>query len=389
MIDTELPEILRVLRQDRGHVVLVVSQELVGPLVTRLTRELVDSMRVGIARFAGHDESSAAECVLSALGVLSSDEALIRARIELERLADLGTSLTLLIPGALAVDPNVLRDLAELATQSGNVLRLALIAERDSSAAEDPATWLVSALGTGAAKIEVAPPSRPPSVNETAQTFGPPRVVSASPPRRARPIPVRSARPTRRRPGIGRPRRRGLLIASILAVVALPLSLWALSPPDDPVPTRLSPDVAPLGTPFIDSSASPPVSSPGAALDEKAPAPAQLVIALAAPVAPPVTSRESEPLVQVLEKSAAKKADGDLPQAEEPVAPSRVQRVPVNLNAWPYAEIVVDGEAIGPTPIANHPLTPGWHSVRAVFPDGRVSERRIQVDSLQNHFRIR
>ena len=73
MTDAELPEILRILRQDRGHVVLVVSRDRVSELVARLTRELVDSMRVGIARFTGHDESSAAECVLSALGVLSAD----------------------------------------------------------------------------------------------------------------------------------------------------------------------------------------------------------------------------------------------------------------------------------------------------------------------------
>ena len=94
-IDTALPEILRALRQDRTHVVLVVSHDLASQLVAQLTKELVDTMRVGIAHFAGQDESSAAECVLSALGVLGAAEAPINARIELERLAQVGTSLIL------------------------------------------------------------------------------------------------------------------------------------------------------------------------------------------------------------------------------------------------------------------------------------------------------
>jgi hypothetical protein len=62
--------------------------------------------------------------------------------------------------------------------------------------------------------------------------------------------------------------------------------------------------------------------------------------------------------------------------------------VPVNLNAYPWAEIEVDGVALGPTPIADWPLAPGRHQLRASFPDGRVVERTLRVDAIQNHFRI-
>jgi hypothetical protein len=391
MIDTALPEILRVLRQDRGHVVLVVSRELVSELVACLTRELVDSMRVGIARFASRDESSAAECVLSTLGVLSAEEPPIRARIELERLAQLGSSLTLLIPGALSVDPRVLRDLGELATRSGNALRLALIAERDLDVEEDPAALLVSALGTGAAKIDVEPPARPPSESPANTPVGPPRVAPPRPTRRARPIPVRSTRRARRRAEARARGRRGLLATAVVAVAALPISLWALSPSGDPVKR---PPVASPAAPYANSSPlfsaadSPPVSSAG-----------EVVAVAASPMPLHAISHEStEPsLPREVEVTKLSEAAPETPPkpdvkpalTEEAVARPRPKAVPVNLNARPYAEIEVDGTAIGPTPIANHPLAPGWHDVRAVFPDGRVSEQRIRVDSLENHFRIR
>jgi hypothetical protein len=39
----------------------------------------------------------------------------------------------------------------------------------------------------------------------------------------------------------------------------------------------------------------------------------------------------------------------------------QVPQVPVNVNATPWAEVWIDGERIGETPIANHLLTPGNH----------------------------
>jgi hypothetical protein len=65
-----------------------------------------------------------------------------------------------------------------------------------------------------------------------------------------------------------------------------------------------------------------------------------------------------------------------------------VVRVRVNLNASPWAEIAVDGRPVGPTPIADLSVAPGVRRIRATFPDGRVVERDLRVDELQNRFRI-
>ena len=62
---------------------------------------------------------------------------------------------------------------------------------------------------------------------------------------------------------------------------------------------------------------------------------------------------------------------------EKPVlagAPVRVQ-----VNAFPWALIRVDGVLVGPTPLSHLHLTPGPHEFEAEFPDGRVLRRRIEI----------
>ena len=60
----------------------------------------------------------------------------------------------------------------------------------------------------------------------------------------------------------------------------------------------------------------------------------------------------------------------------------------VSFNAAPWADVEIDGRKIGPTPIGDLALAPGRHALRATFPDGRVVERSLRIDSLQNRFRI-
>jgi type II secretory pathway predicted ATPase ExeA len=61
------------------------------------------------------------------------------------------------------------------------------------------------------------------------------------------------------------------------------------------------------------------------------------------------------------------------------------ERVPVNINATPWATIDVDGETLGETPLGGVPLVAGTHTFRARMPDGRVVERVVEVDA-QNRF---
>ncbi|MEZ4270196.1 MAG: serine/threonine-protein kinase [Myxococcota bacterium] len=58
--------------------------------------------------------------------------------------------------------------------------------------------------------------------------------------------------------------------------------------------------------------------------------------------------------------------------AEVPVGPDGF----LTLQATPYAEVRIDGKAVGPTPIFEHALSPGTHRVEFVSPEGKVRERR-------------
>jgi hypothetical protein len=73
------------------------------------------------------------------------------------------------------------------------------------------------------------------------------------------------------------------------------------------------------------------------------------------------------------------------PQVAEPAAtaPSPVT-VTVSFNSDPWAYIEVDGQRIGATPIAAHPLVAGRHRVTATLADGRTVEREVDVDGERN-----
>jgi hypothetical protein len=47
----------------------------------------------------------------------------------------------------------------------------------------------------------------------------------------------------------------------------------------------------------------------------------------------------------------------------------QVPRAPVNVNATPWAEVWIDGEHLGETPIANHMLRIGTHQVELRHPE--------------------
>jgi hypothetical protein len=89
------------------------------------------------------------------------------------------------------------------------------------------------------------------------------------------------------------------------------------------------------------------------------------------------TEDEAEPAPR--ESSAAAPAPAAGAQA---AAPSRVW-VTVNINADPWANIWIDGRELGDTPLADVPLAMGEHRFRAVFKDGRVVERTIDIDREQ------
>ena len=84
--------------------------------------------------------------------------------------------------------------------------------------------------------------------------------------------------------------------------------------------------------------------------------------------------QESKP-AGLPEPSEAIEPANELPPAES------FRPLAVQINASPWANIEVDGIDLGATPLANIPLFAGEHSFRARMPDGRVIERRVEIDA--------
>jgi hypothetical protein len=69
------------------------------------------------------------------------------------------------------------------------------------------------------------------------------------------------------------------------------------------------------------------------------------------------------------------------PPALDPPLAEALGPFAVQINASPWANVEVDGIDLGVTPLANIPLFAGSHSFRVRMPDGRVIERRIEIDA--------
>jgi len=71
--------------------------------------------------------------------------------------------------------------------------------------------------------------------------------------------------------------------------------------------------------------------------------------------------------------------------ASVPPAAAAAPSVSVNVNATPWAMIEVDGREVGETPLADLVLSEGEHRFVARFPDGRRTERLIEVSEQNRH----
>lgn len=76
-----------------------------------------------------------------------------------------------------------------------------------------------------------------------------------------------------------------------------------------------------------------------------------------------------------------------VPAAEVPApVATKAEEVLIFINAVPWAEIEMDGEDLGVTPLGNVPASPGEHHFRIRLPDGREIERTVLVNSDARHF---
>jgi general secretion pathway protein A len=108
-----------------------------------------------------------------------------------------------------------------------------------------------------------------------------------------------------------------------------------------------------------------------------APLPAEAV-----PAAPSPSETGASPGVPTAAEEAAPAAEvGEEAMAAASSAPPAAT-VSVQINADPWATILVDGEEVGITPMAGVPVGAGPHTFEARFPDGRVVERVVEIDEV-------
>jgi hypothetical protein len=101
--------------------------------------------------------------------------------------------------------------------------------------------------------------------------------------------------------------------------------------------------------------------------------------AAAAQTAPSAPPSADEPAPAAPSPAAGLPDVAAPPPAEAPAAaePARVGLLSVAADPW--ADIEVDGVAIGRTPLGDVPLRQGTHRVVARFPDGSVAQRTVEL----------
>lgn len=377
----------------RAHVVVIADREIARQLPEMLGEKLRGEMDAVTVRLVGQHDS-VADCVAAAirnarLAALQGDLSSVPARAT--PVPSQKAPLVLLLPDALAIPPASLRSLHEITSRLG-AHRLVLLVDRDVTTVDDPALELGARLGAGVTKIELdlaaagAPPP-PGSVREPVATLAgagdqrPARVEPTSRPPASPPEPARNTR--------GRRRLRGLATAVLVfgAVLATPgIVEHAVEPA-----WRSEAGVAAL-VPDPERTGGDPAEQRADAGGSEREAPAAAAPAAGAALGPgpapaPRPSSTGVPSSDGPRAEAAPRPLAPDPPPRKPAPPP--VRVGVNFNAVPWAELEIDGRRVGPTPIANLPLTEGTHEVRATFPNGRVVRESIRVDARRRRFQIR
>ena len=182
---------------------------------------------------------------------------------------------------------------------------------------------------------------------------------------------AQALRGERQRTAVSRPQlaRRGALAAAALAFLAA-ATLWLLRP-IDPVSTPAPRPEPPLTSPSAPSTT--PAAGPEATAPTLAPTPkprsASPMPALTAPPDTAPTATEPPPAPTTL-------APSPTAAAEPTVAPS-VGFLQVGVTPW--ADVAVDKEIVGQTPMPPIPLPPGVHDVLLSHPDFRPYPRRVTI----------
>lgn len=391
---TALVDLERALCRDRCHAVVSAPA---GPakrqLLEALAERLAGSLEVVIVEPSLLDDDEVCTRILDALQERPEVDPEMRLLSVLQGLGARGSALALLIDDAGWLPAATLRRLGRLAALSRPDLRLVLVVENEPEAGGASLTQVVGALGVSAEKVVLG--SRPgegdgPLPLLPAAPSGPPE-LQQSPDERAQEERALEAMRLHARPG---PSRHLAAIALGLALVLLGANQIAfrafdpLAPGAGPARESAAPSPAPLQVAAIPATPVPPRPPEVESAEEPAPA------AVAEPEAPAPVSTAPSPRPEPATVSASPAAPAPKPlpapklasaQPAAPVVAPAARRVPVSVNARPWARIEVDGRDVGVTPLGSVPLEPGSHRFRAHLPDGRVVERTTDVDAHRDH----
>ena len=395
-VEAALADLERALVRDRCHVVVSASTGAAKRLLlAALSERVAGAVRV-IPVPATEDGLELCARILRELDEPCGDDAEYSLIEVIRRLAGQRSALALVAGDARALSEPVLRQLGRLASQTRPGLRLVLVSDGTGESDRDAIAEFMAPLGIGAVKVVLDTPlhrERTATVEHVAPALAPPRIpvrataASRPPEVRARRAVTAAARPVWRaaRFAVGGLAAAAVGLAAVSRVEQIPRER-------EPAPPRAE-QTAPAPAP------APPAAAPSPAPVSPEPKPRAVAAAVPVPAVAPVASAPPEPVAVAATELLVVPAPFvetpappvEPPLAEPPVAepapaPEPTPRtINVSLNALPWANIEIDGQDFGVTPMADVQLTEGPHRFRARFPDGRVMERTVRVDAVRDH----
>jgi eukaryotic-like serine/threonine-protein kinase len=176
---------------------------------------------------------------------------------------------------------------------------------------------------------------------------------------------------------------RGVWLALGLGAVAAGVVSWALRegvapPPPTPIPSHPPPSSLAPSPPLaaVAEEPAPPTTAPSRAA---APPPTPRSLPSASPPLPYPVPAAPTPVAHP-ETPPPEPALGAPPSPEPPEpSPQAPEAGRLLVVTTPWAEIVVDGVAVGQTPKSRFPLAPGPHQVVLTHPDYQPFHRRVTI----------
>jgi eukaryotic-like serine/threonine-protein kinase len=119
------------------------------------------------------------------------------------------------------------------------------------------------------------------------------------------------------------------------------------------------------------------VPQPSAAIEAARPAALAMDLSEDAARPPP----ERSPVAARRTTAPRREAEPRRVQEREGIAPRKIGSGVLRLNSRPWAEVSIDGKRVGNTPLTNHPLPAGAHTVRLVNPQfGLKKTLKIEIE---------